>query len=307
MTMRLFPLEHFACTDWSSNGELVAVLHELGYIPEPARVLDVTYGRGLWWTEYRPADLTAHDLHTLDGVDFRNLPEPDEFADVTVIDAPYVPQGGTDHEHTAEFRDRYGLNGAPQHRTELTHLIMDGLAECVRVTRRGGLVLVKCQPFQSGKFFHNMPAIVCRHAEGLGLRQIDQGVMRRRPGPTSAQSFNHLRSNYSVLLVFQRRTRRRQLEPQWSQDRGPLRTSSPIDREPPLYNGGHVFVPLAPLGEYRGPALWRCSGCHGIVPRWALVEGYVAATIGRWCRGLLPALERPRAAAERPKPGGVRP
>jgi hypothetical protein len=303
----LFPLEHLACTDWATNGELVATLHELGYIGLGDRVLDVTYGRGKWWDVFRPADLTVHDLHTVDGVDFRDLPEPDEFADVTVIDAPFVPQGGTDHEHTAEFRDRYGLNGAPQHRTELTHLIMDGIAEAVRVTRRGGLVLVKCQPFQSGKFFHNMPAIICRHAEGLGLRQIDQGIMRRRTGPTSTLVFNHLRSNYSVMLVFQRRTRRRQLEPQWSSDRGPLRTSSPIDMLPQLYNGGHGFALLEPLGGYQGPQLWRCCGCHGIVPRWALDEGYVKTLLGRWCRALLPALEPARVGAERPKPGGVRP
>lgn len=300
---RLFPLEHLACTDWATNAEMVAALHELGYLGDGDRVLDVTYGRGLWWSEFRPADLIAHDLHTVDGVDFRDLPEPDEFADVTVLDAPYVPQGGTDHEHTAEFRDRYGLNGAPQHRTELTHLILDGLAEAVRVTRRGGLVIVKCQPFQSGKVFHNMPAIICRYAEGLGVRQIDQGVMRRRPGPSSPQVFNHLRSNYSVVLVFQRRTRRRQLDAPWPS--GPRRTLSAIDRQPAL--GGHVFAPLPSRGEYAGPALWRCTGCHGIVPVWAFHEGYLYPMVGRWCRRLMPALTRAPAAATRPKPGGVRP
>lgn len=304
MTGRLFPLEHLACTEWAANSELIAAVHEVGYIRDDDQVLDVTYGRGLFWTEYRPARLVAHDLHTLDGVDFRDLPEPDEFADVTVIDAPFVPKGGTEHEHTAEFRDRYGLNGAPVHRTELTHLMMDGLAECVRVTRRGGARAGQVSAVSVGQVFHNMPAIVCRHAEGLGLRQIDQAIMRRRPGPTSAQVFNHLRANYSVLLVFQRRTRRRQLDRQW-QD-GPTVTSSQIDRRPALYNGGHVLVRLEPIGEYLGPQLWRCAGCHGIVPRWVLDEGYLAAHIGRWCRRLMPALCRAPAGAERPKPGGVR-
>lgn len=70
-------------------------------------------------------------------------------------------------------------------------------------------MLVKCQPFQSGKCFHHMPAKVITHAETLGLRLIDELVHRRTPGPTShAGAYEHARRNHSNLLVFDRRVRR---------------------------------------------------------------------------------------------------
>lgn len=76
----------------------------------------------------------------------------------------------------------------------------------------------------------------------------------------------------------------------------------PLTMRPPLYNGGHSFTLLTPIGGtagitlfdadgYAGPPLWRCTGCHGIVPHWALTEGYATTLLGRWCPTLLRALE----------------
>lgn len=50
-------------------------------------------------------------------------------------------------------------------------------------SRPGGIVLVKCQPFQGGRAFHHMPAIVIVRAEQLGLRLIDELIHRRKPRP----------------------------------------------------------------------------------------------------------------------------
>ncbi len=196
-----------AVTDWPSNGHLIEACVDLGYLRSADVVLDVTYGRGNWWTRWRPTHLVPHDL-AIDGVDFRHLPEDDATVDVVCFDPPYVPQGGTKHEETSEFRDRYGLNGAPTNRHELTALVLDGFAECARVVRPGGYVLLKCQPFQSGKCFHHMPALVISAAEQLGLRMVDELIHRRQPGPTSNDTFHHARRNHSNLLVFDRRQRR---------------------------------------------------------------------------------------------------
>jgi hypothetical protein len=71
-----------------TNGPLIAAVAVL-WIRDGDRVLDVTYGRGNFWTKFRPEHLTTHDL-TLDGVDFRHLPEDDNSVDVVVFDPPYI-------------------------------------------------------------------------------------------------------------------------------------------------------------------------------------------------------------------------
>jgi hypothetical protein len=206
---RMSPRYTLAVSDWPSNGHLIeAVATELGYLKSTDLVLDVTYGRGNWWTRWQPEQLRTHDL-AIDGVDFRRLPERSASVDVVAFDPPYVPQGGTTHQETSEFRDRFGLNGAPKKRLELSELILDGLQECARVVRPGGVILMKCQPFQSGKHFHHMPAIVIGYAEVLELRLIDELVHRRTTGPSSAKRFHHARQNRSHLLVFRRRQRAR--------------------------------------------------------------------------------------------------
>lgn len=206
---RLFAAPVLAVQDWPTNGHLIADVAEL-YIAPDARVLDVTYGGGKWWTVYRPTNLVALN-RSVDGIDFRRLPMADALFDVVAFDPPYVPGGTTadDDEPITAYHRRYGLDDdCPRSTEELTALILAGLAECARVVRRGGLVLVKCQPYQAGRIFHHMPTTIITAAGGLGLRLMDEFIHRRRPGPTSADEFNRARRNHSNLLVFDRRHRR---------------------------------------------------------------------------------------------------
>jgi methylase of polypeptide subunit release factors len=191
---------------WRTNGELLAGVASLGYFdPDVDSILDVTYGRGLWWTEARPARLTTHDI-AIDGVDFRALPEADGSFDVVAFDPPYVTARPSQHVAlSGRFRERY-LHGGATNRHELVDLVTAGLGEAARVVRRGGVVLVKCQPFQNGKrdFLH-MPSIVAAHAESIGLRIEDEFILLRPPGPAKTTTFHHARSAHSVLFVFKRR------------------------------------------------------------------------------------------------------
>lgn len=191
---------------WRSNGELLAAVAHVGYLrPATDDVLDPTYGRGLWWTHVRPARLTTHDL-ALDGVDFRALPEPSASVDVVAFDPPYVCGRRTDDAGVDErFRSRY-TGGAPGNRHELVDLVEQGVHEAARVTRRRGVVLVKCQPFQNGKRdFVHMPSIVIAAGSACGLRLEDEFVHVRPPGPAKTDTFNGVRSAHSVLLVFTKR------------------------------------------------------------------------------------------------------
>lgn len=100
-----------AANRFGSNTDLLIACRDLGYIGE--RVLDPTYGRGNWWTKWRPADLTCHDIAS-DGVDFRDLPHDAGSFDTVAFDPPYIPQGGRTTSTEQGFLERYGLLTVPK-------------------------------------------------------------------------------------------------------------------------------------------------------------------------------------------------
>lgn len=179
---------------WRTNAELMATAAELGYLPAP--VLDLTYGRGLWWT--RLPDLEVVDA----AADFTALPHDDNAYPAVTYDPPYIAMGGRKSSGLPDFQDRYGLAEAPRSPGELqTKLINPGLAEAARVANR--FVLVKSQNYiSSGKLwmgtFHTRVA-----AAELGLTEVDHFVMVRAPGPQpGGRRQVHARQNYSTLIVF---------------------------------------------------------------------------------------------------------
>lgn len=193
-----------AATSWPTNAHLVEDLARAGYIGPDDVTLDPTFGRGTWWIRWRPNVLITHDLR-LDGIDCRHLPETDDSIDVVAFDPPYVPQGGTDFGGSKldEYRDRYGLQDGPKTLPELEDLIFGGVDEALRVLRRGGRLLVKCQPFRHGRVFRPMPHRILDHAEQRGFRIIDELIHVRRAGPISVETILP-RRNHSTLLVFEK-------------------------------------------------------------------------------------------------------
>lgn len=194
-----------------TNADLIARISPM-YLT--GSVLDVTYGEGKWWDRYRPADFTYHDLHKVDGVDFRDLPHDDESFDAVCFDPPYVVSGG---EGRGDFQDRYGIGGARLKMTNsasgnaaLHALVRGGLTEAIRVSRRW--VLVKCMEFSQGtgvhsEFgtdFHDMPYAVTKWALNAGCIKHDQIVHHAGSGPgghnISVQ--RRARRHHSYLIVF---------------------------------------------------------------------------------------------------------
>jgi hypothetical protein len=168
-------------------------------------VLDVTYGRGLWWRRFTPSPFEYHDL-ALDGVDFRELPHGERSWDAVCFDPPYIPHAS----HVAgdeDFRERYGL-GEPRNRAELDDLIAAGVAECARVAARW--VLVKCCDYTNGRQFHLGHVAVIRAGESAGLRVHDLLVHSSGSGIGGGRIRNVLRSRvaHSYLVVFSRSRRR---------------------------------------------------------------------------------------------------
>jgi len=166
-------------------------------------VLDVTYGDGKWWDKYKPDPFTCHDLHKLDGVDFRNLPEDDNSIDTVCFDAPYVPQGGTGSTAGMAFRERFGLTEESTPWWETKELIELGLTQCARVTRRW--VVTKCADFVSGGKFHVGHRWMLDAGTACGLGDAwDIIIHHTGSGPGGHNIFEPLRArrHHSYLIVF---------------------------------------------------------------------------------------------------------
>jgi hypothetical protein len=186
-----------------SNGVLIARVAGLGYLGGPDdTVLDVTYGRGLWWTRYRPTWLIAGEG------DFRDRPEVDGSVPVVCFDPPYISTGNRETSSVDEFYDRFGLESQKGWRA-IRQLIDDGLAECARVLAPGGHLLVKCMDYvESGhkrwNTFH-----VAAQGEALGLELLDRFHHLNGGGPQTLTNLDgspreqkHAREVASMLLVF---------------------------------------------------------------------------------------------------------
>ena len=74
-------------------------------------VCDLTYGEGKWWDRFRPDQFVGHDKFKGDGVDFTDLPEPDNTYDAVCYDPPYVLSGGKSSAalNGQDFQGRYGI------------------------------------------------------------------------------------------------------------------------------------------------------------------------------------------------------
>jgi hypothetical protein len=204
--------EVLAATPWPTNAELVLDLVALGYLSSSDRVLDTTYGRGIWWQRWRPDGLVTNDRYR-DGADhrfdFRQLGFDDSTFDVVVFDPPYVAKGGRSTSGILDFDDRYGLTAAPRTSEEVQELVDAGLAECARVVRRQGLVLVKCMDYVSSGGLHDGTGRTTSAGIDAGLRLVDRLHHLGTPGPQpQGRRQRHARRNHSTLLVFRKPGRR---------------------------------------------------------------------------------------------------
>jgi len=110
-------------------------------------IVDVTYGKGVFWQKI---DLSLYDFKGTDlegGVDFKNLPYGDASVDLLVLDPPYMHGGAT---IKASINDCY-RNQNTSH-ASVIRLYAGGILEAARVLKKKGRIFVKCQDeIESGK------------------------------------------------------------------------------------------------------------------------------------------------------------
>lgn len=191
---------------WPNNGYLIADVAKL-YLRDDDCIFDATYGRGIWWSCWRPAGLVTNDLDLRTDADMhldvRDLSViPAQRFDVATLDLPYVAKGGRDTSGIKEMDARYGQIDCPATPQLLQDLINAGMEECARISRR--LVLVKAMDYiSSGKLWEGT-FFTQHHAKKLGLRTLDRFEHIGQPGPQpGGRRQVHARRNLSTLFVFE--------------------------------------------------------------------------------------------------------
>ena len=215
---------------WRNNSELIAVVASLGYIGPV--VLDPTYGRGKWWTQYKPVELIGRDRYrgpccdpewdyeAMDGI------EP-ETIDTVAFDPPYVARGGrkTTGKAALDHVDRYGNDNNPATPELLLESICKGISASWRVLKPGGTLLVKASDYiSSGHLFcgahhlwtyatHVPQAPIGAEVDDTRLMYRTEAIFIHLSGAGMQPPNNldgtprrqvHPRNNFSYLYVFRK-------------------------------------------------------------------------------------------------------
>ena len=204
----------YSATKWPTNAAMIADVHRLGYLKDTDVILDPTYGRGGWWRVWRPNLLYYVNRQEAPWWDFRDMRLwydterrlPDKTFDAVAFDPPYISVGGRASSGIKQMHDAYGMNDTPTSPAGVQADIDAGLAECFRVVKRGGIVLVKTQSYvSSGKLF---PGLFNTYnaAMALGFRLEDHFnfLGGARPQDEDRGPQKHSRRNQSDLLVLRR-------------------------------------------------------------------------------------------------------
>lgn len=188
----------------TTNAQLMADCAALGYLPEP--VIDMTYGKGRFWTEYQPGELITNDLDETRGADycenFCRLPFVGDSFGAAVFDPPYKLNGTGGGGGPATSDADYGVVARAS--IDGRHALMRlGLIEAFRITRPGGFVLAKCQDQVSSGKMQWQTDMLTRVAEERGHRKVDELHVRGYRAQPAGRRQRHARRDYSTLLVFQ--------------------------------------------------------------------------------------------------------
>lgn len=133
-----------------TNADLIADAAELGYLREDWTTLDATWGKGNFWTKWRPvyAHLVTNDLYAPEALwhyDFRAFPHAwADLYSVVVLDPPYKLQGTSSNAGPASSNAAYGMDREYLPVKDHYNLVFDGICECWRVLKPGGFLLYKC-------------------------------------------------------------------------------------------------------------------------------------------------------------------
>lgn len=181
-----------------TNADLMVDCQRLGYLD--GTILDLTYGKGSFWSKLPDLHVAKNDLHPDKGDfhhDFTNFPDDLGFWTSVVFDPPYR-LGGT--PSTPDFDDAYGLE---EYRSpaDVRSLIEGGTREACRLSVCH--VLVKTQDHVSSGRLQPLTSWVIEAAQSTGAVLVDSlhvvAGRKQPPGRTQRRA----RHGYSTMLIFE--------------------------------------------------------------------------------------------------------
>ncbi|WP_082507493.1 DNA methyltransferase [Duganella sp. Root336D2] len=192
-----------------NNDELFPHIVQL-YVPQGARVADVTYGTGVFWRNV-PRDhceLVPSDVAS--GTDCRALPYEDSSFDGVVLDPPYMhTPGGTAHQGHQNFEAYYRNNGGEaaggkKYHEAVLDLYFQAGKEAWRVLKDNGVFIVKCQDeVCANKQRLTHVELINEYASyGFVCEDLFVIVRKGKPGVSRMIKQVHARKNHSYFLVF---------------------------------------------------------------------------------------------------------
>lgn len=192
-----------------TNADLFPAVLAL-HVPQGSRVADVTYGRGTFWKHVPQSayDVLGTDLEL--GVDLRNLPYEDRTLDAVILDPPYMHASGGGSTTGARDIERHyrNLGRRSEGHEAVLQLYVEGAREALRVLRRHGVLIVKCQDeVCDGQRLTHVDII--QAYQELGMRCVDLFVLVQNGRPIVNSKFRrqrHARKNHSYFLVFKSST-----------------------------------------------------------------------------------------------------
>lgn len=194
------------------SGQMLARIAQI-HFRIGARVADMTYGKGTFWTVLKDAvaagkyTLAASDIRpSKPGVrayDFRNLPYSNDSFDVVLLDPMWLinPQS-----LPGDFHDRFNMDRKEKTWEAVVHeLYLRPLEEAYRILVPGGLCIIKTgdQVWHGSKIFGAFD--VDQIARATGFERKDRFVqIAGTPPPSKAKGDEqvHGRSNFSDWLVY---------------------------------------------------------------------------------------------------------
>jgi len=178
------------------------------YVAKGSKVVDVTYGKGVFWRRVPSGfyELLRSDLK--DGVDCRKLPYANEDVDCVVFDPPYMhTPGGSAHVNHQNFEAYYKNNVAAsgkKYHEAVLDLYFSAAREAWRVLREGGIYIVKCQDEVCANLQRLTHVEIINELAKYGFVAEDLFIVVRngKPGVSYILQQAHARKNHSYFLVF---------------------------------------------------------------------------------------------------------
>ena len=171
------------------------------YLPLGSHVLDMTWGRGVFWRRVPKGDyrLVCCDKETKADVkaDLGAMPFPAGIFDSVILDPPYMHGGAS---VKASINDCYrNRNGSHE---SVVRLYGRGVLEAARLLRQGGTLIVKCQDeIESGK--QRLTHVEIVELLGLfGFFVLDLFILTTCTTPAMREKYQKsARKNHSYFIV----------------------------------------------------------------------------------------------------------